>query len=138
MRDICDGKIEALFFLQLAYSSGFDSVEGAKRMIRDHIIVEKRKIIASAQQTSNKFIQLTKICRECGFPKSVSDFKEKIDKRTQFRYYNPMCKQCETAHYTSEAYREKRRKTQSTESAKIKSRQRYLRFKMKHALQIAN
>ena len=83
-------------FVTEANFIGFDTAEEAQKIIRNRIIHTKRVILAQLQELNdNTFNKGSKVCRKCNTEKDISEFKERIDKHSGFKYYTSYCIECE-------------------------------------------
>lgn len=83
-------------FVTEANFIGFDTDEEAQKIIRNRIIHTKRVILAQLQELNDStFNKESKVCRKCNEEKDISEFKERTDKHTGFRYYTSYCIKCE-------------------------------------------
>lgn len=106
------------YFVNEAYSIHPNSFDLAKKIVVDRILTERRRQIAKIQQNEslNKFDFRSKKCASCGELKHISEFKPRIDKKTDYHYYTSYCVECE---------RERRRLSYSnSEQQKISNRER--------------
>jgi len=116
-------------FVNSAYATGFYSLDEAKKIIRDLVLTEKRRVIARIQRIDTTFSLYMKQCKCCHLPKSVSEFAPRIDRRTNYKYYDPICKECQS----SDENKAKRRTAYAlSNTAKQQAHDRYVRYKRNH------
>jgi len=84
-------------FVHEAFLLGYEDVEAGKKIIRNQVLNEKRRLIAKIQQSENRsqFDVREKKCCKCKDIKPIDDFAPRIDNRTGLRYYNSYCEACE-------------------------------------------
>lgn len=84
-------------FVHEAFLLGYENVDEGKKIIRDRIINEKRRLIAKIQQSGNRgqFDVREKKCCKCKLIKSVDEFAPRMDKATGFQYYHSYCEECD-------------------------------------------
>lgn len=118
-------------FVHEAFLLGYENTDEGKKIIRDRIINEKRRLIAKIQQSENRgqFDVRDKKCCMCKQPKPIAQFAPRLDKRTGFQYYSSYCNDCLTS---PEARKSKRDRYAADPQAAEKSRLRGVRWRNKH------
>lgn len=105
-----NGIMSALDLLSATYAKGFDSIDEAKKIIRNEVLNEKRRLIGRIQQRHIfSMAGYEKRCNKCKELLPAGAFKLIVEKSTGYTYYSSNCAECETIRVTSDEYKRKRR-----------------------------
>lgn len=123
LKTLANNLYQPMDFVHNIYDSNAD-VEVSKKLIRDYIITEKRRIIGRMQhQGKCRFDVYEKRCGKCLERKPIQLFSPRIDKRTGYKYYSTHCKECQ-----AETSLERRRNHVVTEHERKLNRERQSRW----------